>query len=400
MGYAFDGTTKLISLTAGTTDFEISDLYSKWKEWVVLADNTKYLPAMRGVGGDPISDTKSLGSTFFLTNGWRIRPQEADHRLTVNGNLYTDPSGFSPFVATVGSYNVTIEMQVSSLVDSSLAQMPEIEQASFNGRVTIDVTNGAAGTAYPLGTQQSPVSNLVDAQAIALARGFDSFYVLGNLTFGATDNISSQHWYGQGATLNVTKTLFTFTDGVVTTNAHFHNAKITGKQGGESNYHECIIDGLWNAHCHYVDCGFLQPTTNPSYSIQHSSTISGTHITDLHSCYSDEGTVVVDRNGTRLNQRYISYSGNIKFINQNRSTESGSVWINMNGGTLTIDSTCTKGNFYVSGNCAVVNNAVGATVDVSQVSASSTGGIDLNALASAVWSNAKALTVGKFIGLK
>ena len=281
------------------------------------------------------------------------------------------------------------QVSVRSANSAGLVQTREIEHASFNGRVTIDVTNGKAGTAYPLGTEREPVNNLADALFIADLRGFDQFYVIGNLTIASGQNVSDKHFFGQGATLNVTKTLITFADGCITTNAMWHNCRVTGKQGGESNYEDCIIDGIWNAHCHYRRCGFLQPTANPSYSAQHSSTVSATHITDLHDCYSDEGTPVIDRNGTRLNQIYTSYSGRIKFINQNRATESGSVWIHMNGGTVTIDATCTKGAFYISGNCTVINQSSGAVVDTSQVSTPEF-----------FWSHVKALTLGKFLGLK
>jgi hypothetical protein len=386
--FTFDGYARLIICNDGVTSVSVEEMYSRWCDWVAQADNFKWAQAIRYVGGDAISATKNLGVTFFLINGWRIRPYEGDHRLVVEGNLYTDPAGQSPFVTTRGGFNVTVEMQVSSLVDSSLAQMAEIEHASFGGRVTVDTVSGVSGTTYPIGTQSSPVNNLADAQAIAAARGFDSFYVIGNLTFGATDNVSNQHFYGQGATLNVTKSLFTFTEGCITTNTHYHHARITGRQGGESNYFNCIIDGLWNAHCHYQDCGMVSPSTL-AYTIQQSGGVSSTHITDLHNCYSDEGTVVIDRNGARLNQRYVSYSGDIKFINQNHPTASGSVWINMSGGTVTIDASCTGGTFKISGNCAVVNQSGGAIVDMSQVSASVSGGIDYQALAAAILSAAQ-----------
>lgn len=122
---------------------------------------------MRAIGGDVISSHKALGTTFFLINGWRIRPFAWDHVLRVNGNLYTDPAGFDPFAIPFGSYSVTVELTVSSLVEASLAQLPEIEQASFDGKVTIDVINGTFGTDYPIGTSRTPVNNLTDAKIIA-----------------------------------------------------------------------------------------------------------------------------------------------------------------------------------------------------------------------------------------
>jgi len=114
----FNGPDKLIVCKTGTTSLDIiADVYSEWKLWVMTDDNTKYLPALSGVGGDPINETINLGTTFFLENDWKIKPQEDDHVLTVTGNLYTR-DGSSPFVATSGSYNVLISMARSNLIDT------------------------------------------------------------------------------------------------------------------------------------------------------------------------------------------------------------------------------------------------------------------------------------------
>ena len=87
----FDGTASLILVESGITELDVKvDLYSDWKEWALLTDNLKFLPAMRAVGGDPTVGGKYLGATFFLTNGWKIRTWEGDHRLIVNGNLYSE----------------------------------------------------------------------------------------------------------------------------------------------------------------------------------------------------------------------------------------------------------------------------------------------------------------------
>ena len=353
--YTFDGPSKLILINQGISDVDVADMYSRWVDWFALSDHARYLPAIRYVGGDAISATKNLGITFFMINGWRVRPQEANHTLKINGNLYTDPSGFSPFVNTVGAFNVTIELTVSSLVDSSLAQLPEIEQASFNNRVTISTTSGVAGTTYPIGTQQTPVSNLADAQAIALARGFDSFYVLGNLTLGATDNVSNMHFYGQGATFNVKRTTITFTSGCVTTNSHWHNCQITGTQGGECNYYECLIASITNAHCHYDSCKMVGP-------LQFAASIGSTHTTDLINCYTSTNEYVVDANGSQLKQVYSNFVGRIRFTNV---TNAGAVIsLNISSGEVVIDSSCTAGTIKVSGNAVLTNNSAGTIVRV------------------------------------
>lgn len=118
MAVTFDGAIRLIQVDDGVEELDVqSDLYGAWKNWVVQPGNAGYAPAFRTVGGDPTTAGKQLGATYFLTNGWRIRPQEADHRLIVTGNLYTE-EGDSPFLPTLGPYTVAIISEVSNLTDS------------------------------------------------------------------------------------------------------------------------------------------------------------------------------------------------------------------------------------------------------------------------------------------
>ena len=114
----FDGDNKLIIVNNGETSLRVDvDIYSDWKKWLLQSDNIKYPIALSAIGGDPIGGERYLGSTFFLENGWKLRPFEGNHSLTVTGNLYTR-DGSSPFVQTLGSYNVLISMQVSNLIDT------------------------------------------------------------------------------------------------------------------------------------------------------------------------------------------------------------------------------------------------------------------------------------------
>lgn len=109
---AFDGVTKLITVSAVDT-VSVRDVYSRWADWVVVGDNAKYLPAFATLGGDDIDP--SAGTTIpiyaFLLNGWRIRPREASHTLTVNDGILLVAGGGDPFVNTVGSFVVRINYQ-------------------------------------------------------------------------------------------------------------------------------------------------------------------------------------------------------------------------------------------------------------------------------------------------
>ena len=114
----FDGIQKLIIVNNNITELDVKiDIYSEWKEWVLLGDNSKYLAALSVIGGDPISATRFVGSTFFLENDWKIRPYEGSHTLTISGNIFTR-SGDPITVPTLGNYNVLINLSTSNLVDT------------------------------------------------------------------------------------------------------------------------------------------------------------------------------------------------------------------------------------------------------------------------------------------
>jgi len=55
----------------------------------------------------------------------------------------------------------------------------------FSGKVWINTSTGNAGTAYPIGTQFYPVSNITDALTIAAVYNFNKIYIMGDVTLGA-----------------------------------------------------------------------------------------------------------------------------------------------------------------------------------------------------------------------
>lgn len=110
MSYTFDGTAKTITITAQTV-MSVRDVYSRWVDWV--AGNAQYLPAFRTVGGDDIDLTAGTAVPIYayLTNGWRIRPQESDHTLTVNDGVLLVDGGGDPFLDTLGDFTVRVNYQ-------------------------------------------------------------------------------------------------------------------------------------------------------------------------------------------------------------------------------------------------------------------------------------------------
>lgn len=105
----FDPVNKRIVLDSAYVT--AGQIYSRWKEWVLTDDNTKYEQAFSVLGGDPLGGGLFVASYFFLMNGWRIRPMEANHTLILEGNIAVLGGGV-PVVQTLGQFNVSTQFTV------------------------------------------------------------------------------------------------------------------------------------------------------------------------------------------------------------------------------------------------------------------------------------------------
>lgn len=114
MAFVFNGPSKRITLPAQSV-IEVSDLYSRWKDWVSTSDNSKYLPAFSVVGGDPISPSANLAVNVFIRNdiGWRIAPPEQDIDIVLSGNIYPASSVLPWRVAPAGDFQTSINTETS-----------------------------------------------------------------------------------------------------------------------------------------------------------------------------------------------------------------------------------------------------------------------------------------------
>src|SRR3989304_1070093 len=97
----FDGVNRQIIINQGVSAVNVKfDIYSDWKEWSLLRDHLKFLPAIRVIGGDPtdIINGKYAGDIYFLMNGWQI---VIPHGVAVYGVIYHDDP-IQPFLVLDG----------------------------------------------------------------------------------------------------------------------------------------------------------------------------------------------------------------------------------------------------------------------------------------------------------
>jgi hypothetical protein len=134
----FDGINKLILINNGEVQLDVQqDLYSDWKEWVRLESNLKYLPPFNTVGGEPTVAGQRLDVTYFLINGWKLKPYQGTYDLNLVGNIFDVDGGTIKVPADINinnPNNITINTNTSVIVrqvDSGVA-------ASGSGGLTDD----------------------------------------------------------------------------------------------------------------------------------------------------------------------------------------------------------------------------------------------------------------------
>lgn len=109
----FDGVTKKITMDGGATELDVIGMYSDYIDWALTGTNLKYNFAFDQAGGQDIDigAGTSIPVYTFLTNGWKIAPDEASHTLTVSGGILLVSGGGDPFDDTAGAYTVRINYQ-------------------------------------------------------------------------------------------------------------------------------------------------------------------------------------------------------------------------------------------------------------------------------------------------
>lgn len=245
------------------------------------------------------------------------------------------------------SFGTQIVRTASS--SATLQELEAIQFSSYNGGVTVDLTGLHLGTEFPVGTLQKPVNNFSDALAIAQERGLSTFYVVGDATIDTGLDFSNKVFVGQGINLSS----FMLDPTANFTNATFTDATITGTLDGDSIIESCEIGNLT-----FVT-GVISGCILTGTVVLGGGTVA--QIIDCVDGVAGLGIPTIDMGGDGPDLNVRNYSGGLQLTNKTGSAE---VSISMNSGRVLIDSTVTSGTVLIRGVAKVVDNSVGATVDV------------------------------------
>lgn len=343
----FDGPNLRIILPSAQSNVDVeSEIYSAWKQWALLADNSKFPPAFRSTGGDPLTPGIEAGAYFFIQNqfGWRIRPAEEDATVFLAGNLAPEDSTLDILVPTIGNFRVlVVNLQpITQNVDTILTQA---QDAEYQGVVSIDTMNGTAGTTYPVGTQTTPVDNLADAITIATNLGIRTFDIRGVITL--TQAFTDWTFRGIGADFEDT-------------------VNLNGQNVSGSSFEDLTISGTMTVPTAPVEVfrGFVNNVTNFQGTLQQVGFEDDLFLapgqTNAVACYSAAPgvqNVIFDLQGNAVDMFIRGWNG--VFQVSNGTNASSLVSIDLVSGRVTLNASNTMGTYNLRGVGSFTNNLPG-----------------------------------------
>ena len=401
----FDPINKIVQVTSPPVfvngqwevDLDIkTDVYSDGKEdW--LADETlnKFIFPIYAIGGNALPGGDALGTTFFFKLPWKIRPYEADHIFNVDGNLYTD-DGSSPFVTTIGDYNILLTQKVSNLVTAIAGDAANIANAvidydmsgynkhltfgaiqvrdAYNGVIFVDVTNDSgnatAGDEFPVGMPHQPVDNTIDLFTLLDRFHLSRVRIIGDYPVPDTGVNLNGLTMCAGGTIDRT---ITIPSSATTKGTSFHEIIVSGNLNGRTKFDECLLNDVSNFY------GDINDSTI-SGTLNFDDSTGVTSIIKNCGAGGDGITPTFDIQGTKVS--VIDWTG---WANLTNKTGSSVLGISVSSGVFEIEPTCSAGIIVIAGIGSVIDNSAPSCI-VSQNFL-----LNEDNISNAVWNHQKAI---------
>lgn len=228
----------------------------------------------------------------------------------------------------------------------------DIEYASFDGGVSVNLSSPYSGTSFPVGTKRQPVNNFSDALDILNYRGFSKIY-LGSAsreTFIIDSGLDFENICFCGESPE--KTQIEIMDSTNVYGCSFSCVTISGILDGYCTIADSVINNIiLFSGCinHSGLCGLISLGDNIQSSI-----------IDCFDYIAGSDSPIIDMGGSGQALVLSNYSGNIGIINK---TGNDSISIGLDSGCVALGSTVTNGEIIISGIGALIDNSVGANVD-------------------------------------
>lgn len=355
----FEVSPRIVLVAAPSVEITMQDLVDTVRTIEALSTSMDNDHILDAGGKQVLGGGVLVGITITLRNAqlaFEARPGPTYTQCNVSGgNLVAIDDVGAPLNPISPTAFTQIVLANSS--SATLSEQSAIQYASFGGGIWVDTVIGVAGEDYPIGTQENPSSNLTDAHEIIEERGFDTFFFTSDYTFDSGVNLTDGYLFvGESSQ----KTTFTFQAGSILTDSQFKNSIVTGTIAGPISFEDA----------HVVDLTFSEGASSRDIIIVHSffeGTITidpdftGTlSIVDCWATPTASGTPpIIDMNGAACDLQIRNLSG---FVTIKNCTQANDVRVFLISGGISLDSTCTDGNYVFTGVGTLVDDSSGTTI--------------------------------------
>lgn len=359
-----NGQTRLIYEYDGTTKIATVD-----RNWKVIPDSTSEYVITSHPGREHVNEGLVRGGTIntVTLNALASPIDNVYNYQTIFLRSGTGEDQTGQIISYDGSTKIaTIEGEWAVIPDTTTGYtlLPYHNNpiasyiSSFQSVISVDMTNGMAGTIYPQGTPFQPVNNLSDAFIIANRYGLIEFNISGIATFLATDNLDNKKISGK----NTINSIANLTEGVSTDKTSFSNLIITGVLNGSAFMDRVALQDLTNVGSNTFPSVFNECIFRTGIAISLNENVSIENTLVFLNCTStnlDPNATIINMNNSITPMSFEKFTGGITIKN---FTGGQTISFDMNGGTVILDPSCTNGTVVIRGNYTLINNST-LTVD-------------------------------------
>jgi len=315
----------------------------------------------------------TLARTIELINGYTVTFEDDQYAVNLVGAN-----------SNVGD-NVNVnQVSVRSSNSAGLISSADIEFASFNGGVIIDVDSGNIGTLYPAGTEREKCSLMSDVLIIAAYRGFNKIYLHSDITLGADADLVNFIIEGRSHV----QTDVYIDPAADVSGGVFTECNISGTLDGDNSLTICIVGDInyLNGHIH-------------SSALNGKITLGGGKDAYMVNCSQLDMDVTpeIDMGGSGQDLVMPDYTGIVLISNLTGGNKAG---IGLDGGIVILDtSTVTDGLIHISGNGGVTDE-LGNHIDTGTWNGGVTvinDAMSKDTIAESVWSSIEGEIVKKML---
>lgn len=409
----WDGENRRIYLKTGVTDYyPIEDLYHEYRhERRTNEDFRKWEPLLRAEGNVPKGAGAYTPRYVVLLNGTKIVPANDTLQINQLGDMITDNPDVDPTLYDISELTVPKPIFIKPSESETIQLNNEsIVFSSFQGAVWYDansIYSDKGSAVFPNGNTERPINDLLLAVEIANERGFNEIRLVSDAVI-------------EGSDLDLSYKILRGTSHV------FTNVQIEPEANVDSaNFFECIVNGTLDGNsalknCVIYDINYLNGHIHDS-SLAGTITLGGNKDAYIANCSRLDIDTIPTINCGAAGQDLVmvNYTGAIRITNLSGGNKIG---IGLSAGTVILNDSVTFGEVTVSGIGALLdqygnhietgtwnggveikNQLISKETIATAVwdepiadhiedgstgkalSTSSTGGVDVSALASAVW---------------